>query len=138
MWRTIVILFLASACALYGEQPERKEDAKRQSAQAGQEAPAQGTSNVPSSPPATAETINRQTSPGPENRHEEHFQTYFSRLFAAENLPNIILALVGIAGIVVAICTLHTIRKQTDATEIAANAARDSADIMRLQAAGRI
>jgi hypothetical protein len=41
-----------------------------------------------------------------------------------------ILTLVGIVGIIVAICTLKIIERQTKATETAANAAKDSADAL--------
>jgi hypothetical protein len=70
--------------------------------------------------------------------------SYLSRLFSPENLPNICLAIVGIVGIVIGVCTLffiqrqavemrqqrilmrrtlYTIRRQTRATEDAAKAA---------------
>jgi hypothetical protein len=49
--------------------------------------------------------------------------TYLSRLFAPENLPNIALVVVGIAGIITAVCTLKIIRTQTFATVKAAEAA---------------
>ena len=53
-------------------------------------------------------------------------KSYFARLFAPENFSNIVLCIVGIGGIIVAICTLKTIREQTEATRIAAKAAQDS------------
>jgi hypothetical protein len=47
-------------------------------------------------------------------------------LFSPENIPNIVLVLVGIGGIITAVATLRIIKKQTDATVIAAQAAKDS------------
>jgi hypothetical protein len=41
-------------------------------------------------------------------------QSYLSRLFSPENLPNIFLGVVGVAGIVIAICTLRVIRRQVE------------------------
>jgi hypothetical protein len=44
-------------------------------------------------------------------------KSYFTRLFSPENLPNIVLSIAGIAGIIVAIYTLKKIGKQTTAIE---------------------
>jgi len=52
-------------------------------------------------------------------------ESYLHRLFSPENLPNIGLLVAGIFGIVVAICTLLVIRRQTKATEVAATAAQN-------------
>jgi hypothetical protein len=46
------------------------------------------------------------------------------------NASNWVLAIVGIAGIIIAICTLIVIQRQTKATETAAKAAKDSADAL--------
>jgi hypothetical protein len=42
---------------------------------------------------------------------------YFERLVAPENAPNLVLCVVGIAGIGIGICTLCSIRKQADVME---------------------
>jgi len=42
---------------------------------------------------------------------------YLYRLFSADNLPNILLFLAGVAGIIVAIRTLQMIKRQTEITE---------------------
>lgn len=55
---------------------------------------------------------------------------YFCRLFSPANLPSMFLVFIGICGIYAAIKTLRAIEKQTDATVIAANAAKDSADAL--------
>jgi hypothetical protein len=44
---------------------------------------------------------------------KEHTESYFSRLFSPENLPNIGLFFAGIGGIAVGIYTLRDIRRQT-------------------------
>jgi hypothetical protein len=53
---------------------------------------------------------------------------YFKRLFSPENTPNIALFFVGIGGIIVALCTLKTIARQTKATEDTAMAASNSSE----------
>ncbi|MGB6482628.1 MAG: hypothetical protein WBE86_03990 [Candidatus Acidiferrales bacterium] len=58
----------------------------------------------------------------------------FCRLFSSANLPTWLLVLVGMGGIGAALRTLKTIQEQTKHNQTAAEAARDSADIMRLQA----
>src|SRR5712692_8468537 len=40
--------------------------------------------------------------------------SYFCRLVAPENLPTLILCIVGIAGVILAICTLRAINRQAD------------------------
>ena len=45
---------------------------------------------------------------------ERKTKSYLTRLFAPENLPNILLFLVGLTGIGIAICTLRVIRKQVE------------------------
>lgn len=43
--------------------------------------------------------------------------SYVGRLFAADNLPNLILCVIGIAGVFAALRTLEVVRRQTDATQ---------------------
>jgi hypothetical protein len=52
---------------------------------------------------------------------------YLKRLFSPENTPNIALFFVGVGGIMVAICSLKIIERQTKATEEAAKAALSNA-----------
>jgi len=56
--------------------------------------------------------------------------SYISRLLSPENLPNIALVVVGILGIITAVCTLIIIKKQTEAAVKAANAALMSAQVV--------
>lgn len=53
---------------------------------------------------------------------------YLHEAFAPSTLSNWVLAGVGFFGVLAAVCTLRTIRRQTIATETAANAAKTSAD----------
>jgi hypothetical protein len=56
--------------------------------------------------------VNQQTTQAQHNGAANDSKSYFSRLFSPENLPNIGLLIAGIAGIVVAIYTLRTIKEQ--------------------------
>jgi len=87
-----------------------------------------------------AETKGKPADDGKESK------SYLSRLVAPENLPNLILCAVGIAGVVAAVCTLkfiarqtHYMKKQTGiliqynkATRDAADAAKNSLAIMQI------
>src|SRR6266849_5005317 len=72
-----------------------------------------GPQSSPSSPPIETNVINRQTFNQKENGAKNNPQSYLSRLFAPENLPNIGLFFAGIVGIGVAIWTLKAIESQT-------------------------
>jgi hypothetical protein len=56
---------------------------------------------------------------------QEAWEGYWVRFTSPENLPNILLCITGIAGVVVALCTLKTIARQTKATEDSLGAIRD-------------
>jgi hypothetical protein len=60
----------------------------------------------------TVTVANQQAPQRMEESHAAKSPSYFSRLFAPENLPTIALVLVGFAGIVVAIRTLRTVESQ--------------------------
>jgi Co/Zn/Cd efflux system component len=51
---------------------------------------------------------------------------YFTRLFSPENIPNIALVIVGIAGIITALCTLRILSRQTTAIESQVNTQRET------------
>lgn len=78
--------------------------------------------------------VDQQTSNNQSDRAPNQSQGYFSRLFSAENLPNLILCLVGIAGVRVAVKTLKHIQKQTNILVEYNKATRDSADAALLNA----
>lgn len=52
--------------------------------------------------------------------------TYLRDLVSANNLPNLLLVLVGIVGTIIAVRTLRKIERQTRAAEVAANAQMDA------------
>src|SRR5438105_1789589 len=68
------------------------------------------------SPPAI-NVINEQATAQQGNGAKAESKGYFKRLIAPENLPTLILCVIGIAGIFVAVCTLRDIQRQTKATE---------------------
>jgi hypothetical protein len=74
--------------------------------------PKQKAPQPPASPP-TVNVINEQAPTEQQNRAKGNAESYFSRLFAPENLPNIGLFVAGIVGIFVAIRTLKAIESQT-------------------------
>jgi hypothetical protein len=57
---------------------------------------------------------------------------YLKQAFAPVFLSNWVLAALGITGAIVAICTLRTLVRQTNAAMIAANAAKTGADTSRM------
>lgn len=48
------------------------------------------------------------------------------RLFAPENIPNIALVIVGIVGVIMALCTLRVLSRQTTAIESQVNSQREA------------
>jgi hypothetical protein len=60
----------------------------------------------------TVVVVNQQTPQGQEDSHSKKTPTYLSRLLAPENIPNIALVLVGIAGIITAVYTLKVLSRQ--------------------------
>lgn len=92
----------------------------------------QGDSHEPvaNSPSQTFVWIEEQKPEKPaqnSNGSKNESDSYFHVLFSAQNLPQLILALVGIIGIAVAVCTLKKIDKQAVETARAAKATEDSA-----------
>jgi hypothetical protein len=84
---------------------------------------APATKHVPSVPqkveqkPADNSSVQILNSVTPQPQNEEKSKGYWAQFFAPENLPNIFLFAVGVAGVIVAVRTLKTIARQTKATE---------------------
>src|SRR5271166_3454344 len=66
-------------------------------------------------PDTSITVINEQTPNQEQNGTENHPKSYLGRLFAPDNLPNIGLFVVGVAGVVIALFTLQKIKEQTTA-----------------------
>jgi hypothetical protein len=99
------IAFLAVIIPIYGQDKRPQPDSnKGQSKQKPRE----------TAPQASASSPTVQQTPHEENKdNSKAADSYFIRLFAPENLPNIGLFLAGVAGIWVAIRTLKAIETQT-------------------------
>jgi hypothetical protein len=80
--------------------------------------------------PSVVNVINQEASHQQADGATDHPKGYFERLFSPENLPNIGLFFVGLAGIIIAICTLRKIRNQADLMERQAKIMDRQADLM--------
>jgi hypothetical protein len=108
MKRLIVLILLASVPPIYGQEKGSQSGPYKERAAN----PKQITPQTPVNPP-TVNVINQQPANQEQNSAKNNAQSYLSRLFAPENLPNIGLFLAGIVGICVAIRTLKAIESQT-------------------------
>jgi hypothetical protein len=106
-----ILLVLASSQVVYGQS--KSAPASRD------ESHAQTTKKPdPEPPPSNAVVVVKQeTSNTQGDGTKNDPKSYLARLFAPENLPNIALFFVGVIGIIVAICTLKIIARQTTAIE---------------------
>jgi len=99
---------LAIMIPVYGQEkalPSRSEEERT-------EQPKQTAPQARTSPP-TVNATNQQGPTEEKNRAKTKEESYFSRLFSPENLPNIGLFFAGIVGIGVAVRTLKAIEAQT-------------------------
>lgn len=110
----VIVTALAVCCAVIPVHGQQTGDSANHQQQ---KSPSQTSSGV---------VVNEETSGRQSDKNDDHSQNYFYRLIAAETLPNTILCLVGIVGIVAAIRTLGLMQHQVDVM-------RQQADI---QAAG--
>ncbi len=110
MWRILTIaVFLAATCQIDGQ-------AHGSQAGSGQDDTASAKNPTPPSRTATCAVEDDGTTIKC-NWSEAKPDSYLKRLFSPENAPSIALFFVGLGGIVVAVCTLHKIERQTKATE---------------------
>jgi hypothetical protein len=75
--------------------------------------------------------VNQPAAEEKERQAKQDAKSIWQKLFAPEQWPNIVLCVVGIAGVLIALKTLGKLERQTKATEIAADAAKKSADTAR-------
>jgi hypothetical protein len=64
--------------------------------------------------PSTVNVINQQTSNQNSDSTSEHPKSYLARLLSPENLPNVLLFVPAVIGIVVAVCTLRKVSNQAE------------------------
>jgi hypothetical protein len=123
-------IFLASICCvvipIHGHTKRSNASTNKTNASTSQSREAQSAS--------TAVNVVYQQAPTEQgNRPTSNPDGYFARLIAAENLPNLILCFVGIAGVVIGTCTLRAIQKQTEATTKSAIASERSISLQEAQ-----
>lgn len=106
LMRMALIAIALTACVAYAEKPKSQGDTREPNpANKVQQA------DVKISPAIAAASQNKADRQ--EDSQPIKAPGYFSRLFAPENLPNVALVLVGMAGIAAAIFTLKAIQRQT-------------------------
>ena len=111
-------IVLAVHLPIHGQEERRKPTTNETHAQATKKP----DTAKPPSPPNAGVVVNQEATNCQCNRAADNPKSYFSRLFSPENLPNIGLFFAGIVAIIVAICTLKIIVRQTAAIEKQANA----------------
>jgi hypothetical protein len=111
----LIAVLAVSAVVINGQEKSPKAKAEQKASQSEKPAPA---------PTIGINVVNQQASAQQENWPAEHPHSYFCRLLSAENLPNVGLFVVGFIGVIIAICTLKDIQKQTVNAGVAAEAAK--------------
>jgi hypothetical protein len=91
-----------ASLVIYGENPKSQSDAHKQNPAHAIQQPDTGTVIV----------VNQPAPQGPENSHATKPPSYIHELLLPQNVPNIALVIVGIVGIVAALCTLTAIKRQ--------------------------
>ena len=75
----------------------------------------------------TVIVVNQDAPQGEKDNHPGKSPSYLSKLFGPENIPNIALVVVGIGGIIAALCTLRLISWQTRVMVMQTKIAKTSA-----------
>lgn len=128
-------LLVATICCILVPVNGQKATAKPNT---NQQAPAKA--QAPANKPINIDTVNvdklniaeQPNAPNKADGNANKPPSYLRRLIAPENLPNLVLCIIGIAGVIAAICTLRTIGRQTAATERAAEATRKSVELQEV------
>jgi len=117
----IVIFGLLFASALVVQGKSKGSPPKRDENHAQETKPP-----LPKPSVSTVGIIKEQTTNTQNEGADGESNSDLRRLLAPENIPNIALFFVGVAGIIIAICTLIKIERQTTAAENGVNALIDS------------
>jgi hypothetical protein len=99
----VITLTLWCFCPAYGQEKSPEAHEKKKPSQDAVE---------PVVPPEPRVVINENTAEVQSNRSEDHPDSYLRKLISPESLPNLILCLVGIAGVIVAVFTVKYIATQ--------------------------
>jgi hypothetical protein len=112
-----IVVLLASILPIYGEEKGAQTKGNQSTANDAEK-------GSPPSRTATCVVKNEGTTIEC-NWTENEPESYLKRLISPENAPNIALSLVGLGGIIIALCTLWKIERQTKATENQVKASHD-------------
>lgn len=96
-----LVAIVLAAFVVHGEKPKPQSNAPTQSST--------NAKQETSSPTSPSVVVVNQNAKRESENHPDKSPHYLMRLFSPENVPNIALVIVGIAGIIVAICTLKDI-----------------------------
>src|SRR5579863_6153704 len=107
-------------------QKSTTESPKHQQTTANPQAPKNETIDVDTVNIGKLNIAQQTNPPGKPDKDANKPPSYFQRLFAPENLPNLILCFVGTAGVIAAICTLKAIRRQADIMDSQKDILKDS------------
>lgn len=122
------IVILATVLPIYGQEKSPQSAPNKNYAN---DVKKREPQTAPASPTPQVNVINQQASAAQEYGAKNHADSYLRRLFSPENLPSIGLLIAGIAGIVVAICTLKIIERQTGHIARQARSMRYQTTILR-------
>jgi len=124
-----ILLVFASSQVVYGQSKGSPASRDKSHAQATKKPD-------PEPPPSnTVVVVKQETSNTQGDGTKNDPKSYLARLFAPENLPNIALFFVGVSGIIVALCTLKIIQRQTEHIARQAQSMRYQTTILRESAA---
>src|SRR5579862_4293549 len=114
------LALIAAICCvvitIYGQKAATKA-AKNQQDSANSQPPKNPAINVDTVNVNTLNVAKQENAPDKAAQNTNKPPSYFRRLVAPENLPNLILCIIGAAGVIAAISTLRTLRDQTAATD---------------------
>jgi hypothetical protein len=103
--RWIILAVVGTAMVVYGQQARPHSNTDKRNSATESNDTAHPTSQ-------TVVVVNQQAARGQQNDHPAKPPGYLHELLLPPNIPNLALVLVGIGGIVIAICTLKAVEKQ--------------------------
>jgi hypothetical protein len=105
--RWLIVAAISASFMVYGQEPKAHSNADKRNT-------ASDSDHADKASSGTVIVVNQQTPHGQENDHTAKSPGYFHELLLPQNVPNVALAIVGFIGILIAICTLRIISRQTN------------------------
>ncbi|HVN06727.1 MAG TPA: hypothetical protein VMT86_20050 [Bryobacteraceae bacterium] len=122
---SITVLFMEAGLPIYGQNKAAKTGDQTQATQN------RPRDTPPSTPIASGPSDpNQPTASSEKHRQTDQPNSYFDALVSANNLPNVILAVIGFVGVVIGIRTLGWLKRQT--THIAAQSDHMRSQVERM------